>query len=126
MLLSSGHFVNDVGQNILPTFKMVDTCAAEFEAKTPYCYSSYEIEIEIKKLSNNSIIIFGGRFPLYLNKLGFQKIWRMNMKEDLNINNSNANLESIQQQAKMTLSFHCLSLSSLTIYSDLIFRKYFL
>ncbi len=33
-----------------------------------------------------------------LNKLGFQKIWRMNMKEDLNINNSNANLESIQLQ----------------------------
>ena len=26
---------------------MVDTCAAEFEAKTPYCYSSYDIENEI-------------------------------------------------------------------------------
>lgn len=31
---------------ILPTYKMVDTCAAEFEAQTPYFYSSYEDEDE--------------------------------------------------------------------------------
>ncbi|MFQ5887773.1 MAG: carbamoyl-phosphate synthase large subunit, partial [Candidatus Hydrothermarchaeales archaeon] len=30
-----------------PTYKMVDTCAAEFEAKTPYFYSSYEEEDEV-------------------------------------------------------------------------------
>ena len=27
---------------IIPTFKIVDTCAAEFEAQTPYFYSTYE------------------------------------------------------------------------------------
>jgi len=33
-------------RNIWPTFKLVDTCAAEFEAYTPYYYSTYEIEDE--------------------------------------------------------------------------------
>jgi len=33
-------------RNILPTFKLVDTCGAEFEAFTPYYYSTYEIENE--------------------------------------------------------------------------------
>ena len=47
-------------KNILTTYKMVDTCAAEFEAKTPYCYSTYEQENEINQLSNKSIIILGG------------------------------------------------------------------
>jgi carbamoyl-phosphate synthase large subunit len=51
---------NRIRSNILPTYKMVDTCAAEFEAKTPYCYSSYEVENEIKALSEKSIIILGG------------------------------------------------------------------
>ena len=46
--------------NILPTYKLVDTCAAEFEAKTPYCYSTYEIENEVKKFKEDSIIILGG------------------------------------------------------------------
>ena len=46
-------------KNVTPTYKMVDTCAAEFRAKTPYCYSSYESENEIKRLSNNSVIILG-------------------------------------------------------------------
>lgn len=32
--------------NILPTYKMVDTCAAEFDAETPYFYSTYESENE--------------------------------------------------------------------------------
>ena len=32
---------------ILPTFQRVDTCAAEFEAQTPYLYSAYEMEDEI-------------------------------------------------------------------------------
>ncbi|MAV64982.1 MAG: carbamoyl phosphate synthase large subunit [Candidatus Marinimicrobia bacterium] len=46
--------------NIIPTYKTVDTCAAEFEAKTPYCYSSYEAENEIVPLDGKKIIILGG------------------------------------------------------------------
>ena len=46
--------------NIIPTYKVVDTCAAEFEALTPYCYSSYEIENEIEPLEDKKIIILGG------------------------------------------------------------------
>ena len=37
-------------QSIKPSFKVVDTCAAEFVAKTPYCYSSYDYENEISPL----------------------------------------------------------------------------
>ena len=47
-------------QNILPTYKMVDTCAAEFKAKTPYCYSTYEEENEITPSKSKTIIILGG------------------------------------------------------------------
>ncbi|SVD56280.1 uncharacterized protein METZ01_LOCUS409134, partial [marine metagenome] len=47
-------------KNILPTYKAVDTCAAEFVALTPYCYSTYELENEIKPLSGKKIIILGG------------------------------------------------------------------
>ena len=43
----------------IPTFKSVDTCAAEFEAKTPYCYSAYEMEHEIKPLEGKKIMILG-------------------------------------------------------------------
>ena len=45
--------------NIFPTFKSVDTCAAEFEAKTPYCYSTYEVENEVYPLSGKKILILG-------------------------------------------------------------------
>jgi len=51
---------NRKNNNIIPTFKMVDTCAAEFEAKTPYCYSTYEEENEIIPFQEKSIIILGG------------------------------------------------------------------
>ena len=44
---------------IYPTFKSVDTCAAEFSADTPYCYSTYESEQEIKPLDGKKIIILG-------------------------------------------------------------------
>ncbi len=44
---------------IFPTFKSVDTCAAEFEAKTPYCYSTYEIENEVIPLEGKKILILG-------------------------------------------------------------------
>ena len=45
--------------NIIPTFKSVDTCAAEFLAKTPYCYSVYESENEIEPLEGKKIMILG-------------------------------------------------------------------
>ena len=46
--------------NILPKYKVVDTCAAEFEALTPYSYSTYEQENEITPLEGQKIIILGG------------------------------------------------------------------
>ena len=45
---------------VLPTYKVVDTCAAEFKASTPYCYSTYETENEISPLQGKKIIILGG------------------------------------------------------------------
>lgn len=41
-------------------FKTVDTCAAEFEAMTPYYYSTYESETETKPKSRKTIMILGG------------------------------------------------------------------
>jgi len=45
---------------LLPTYKMVDTCAAEFKAETPYFYSTYETENEARPSSNKKVIIVGG------------------------------------------------------------------
>jgi carbamoyl-phosphate synthase large subunit len=45
---------------ITATFKRVDTCAAEFEAYTPYLYSTYERECEANPTSRRKIIILGG------------------------------------------------------------------
>jgi len=45
---------------VLPAYKLVDTCAAEFEAFTPYYYSTYEVEDEVEVHSNKKIIILGG------------------------------------------------------------------
>jgi len=42
------------------TFKLVDTCAAEFEAYTPYYYSTYEVEDESRVSEKEKIIILGG------------------------------------------------------------------
>ena len=44
---------------IIPTFKMVDTCAAEFAAKTPYYYSTYEQECELTPSANKKVLIIG-------------------------------------------------------------------
>ncbi len=49
-----------IKNNIIPTYKMVDTCAAEFEAATPYMYSTYEHEDESNPSTNKKIIIVGG------------------------------------------------------------------
>jgi len=45
---------------IKPTFKLIDTCAAEFEAYTPYYYSSWEVENESRVSKNRKILIIGG------------------------------------------------------------------
>lgn len=44
---------------IHPVYKTVDTCAAEFEAFTPYHYSSYEEETEVKSRTKPAVIILG-------------------------------------------------------------------
>ncbi len=45
---------------IVATFKLVDTCAAEFEAYTPYYYSTYETECEARVSDKRKIMILGG------------------------------------------------------------------
>ena len=45
--------------NVRPVYKTVDTCAAEFEAKTPYHYSSYDEESEVAKSNKDKVIILG-------------------------------------------------------------------
>lgn len=45
---------------VTPTYKRVDTCAAEFEANTPYMYSSYEYECESAPTSRKKVLILGG------------------------------------------------------------------
>jgi carbamoyl-phosphate synthase large subunit len=47
-------------RSILPTYKLVDTCGAEFEAYTPYYYSTYEVENEAKISSRKKVMILGG------------------------------------------------------------------
>ena len=44
---------------VIPTYKMVDTCAAEFEAATPYYYSSYAMEDEVEVTSRKKVCILG-------------------------------------------------------------------
>ncbi len=44
---------------VVPTYKTVDTCAAEFDAKTPYHYSTYEDETEVKPSDRLKVIILG-------------------------------------------------------------------
>ena len=45
---------------VRPTYKLVDSCAAEFTAKTPYCYSTYEEEDELEPLPGDKVMILGG------------------------------------------------------------------
>jgi carbamoyl-phosphate synthase large subunit len=47
------------GLGITPVFKLVDTCAAEFEAYTPYLYSTYETECEANPTPRKKIMILG-------------------------------------------------------------------
>jgi len=45
---------------VQPVYKLVDTCAAEFEARTPYYYSTYEQESEVRGSTRSKVIILGG------------------------------------------------------------------
>src|SRR5437762_1046510 len=45
---------------VIPTYRLVDTCAAEFEAYTPYYYSTYGDENERRESGKRKIIILGG------------------------------------------------------------------
>ena len=45
---------------VIPVYKMVDTCAAEFESLTPYYYSTYETESEVLPSSRRKVMILGG------------------------------------------------------------------
>ena len=48
------------GLGIIPVYKVVDTCAAEFEAFTPYYYSTYEDESEVIPSERRKVMILGG------------------------------------------------------------------
>ncbi len=49
-----------IDQGITPVYKLVDTCAGEFEAETPYSYSTYESENDLQPLEGKKIMILGG------------------------------------------------------------------
>ncbi|MGB5972416.1 MAG: carbamoyl-phosphate synthase large subunit, partial [Nodosilinea sp.] len=48
------------GLGVIPVYKTVDTCAAEFEAFTPYYYSTYEDETEVQLSDRPKVMILGG------------------------------------------------------------------
>jgi carbamoyl-phosphate synthase large subunit len=63
--LAKGTHEDDVraerkSKGIIPTYRLVDTCAAEFEAYTPYFYSTYGDENEARQSDKKKIIILGG------------------------------------------------------------------
>ncbi len=46
--------------DLVPVYKLVDTCAAEFKAQTPYYYSTYETECEARVSDRKKVVILGG------------------------------------------------------------------
>ncbi|MDB5368182.1 MAG: carbamoyl phosphate synthase large subunit [Rhodospirillales bacterium] len=46
--------------NVLPVYKRIDTCAAEFPSRTPYMYSAYDDECEADPTSRTKVMILGG------------------------------------------------------------------
>ena len=50
---------NRISKGIIPVYKQVDTCAAEFESFTPYLYSVYEEQCEAEPTQNRKIVILG-------------------------------------------------------------------
>ncbi len=56
----SGYTVEEVGMIAgNPTYKIVDTCAAEFPARTPYFYSTWDSECEIPRTEGEKVLILG-------------------------------------------------------------------
>ena len=49
-----------IAEGVEPTYRLVDTCAAEFEAATPYFYSTYGDEDETRPSSRKKVMILGG------------------------------------------------------------------
>ncbi|KAL0917843.1 hypothetical protein M5K25_012941 [Dendrobium thyrsiflorum] len=49
-----------ISSGVIPAYKRVDTCAAEFEANTPYMYSSYDFECESAPTKMKKVLILGG------------------------------------------------------------------
>ncbi|KAK8648403.1 hypothetical protein V6N13_129156 [Hibiscus sabdariffa] len=49
-----------ISLGVVPAYKRVDTCAAEFEANTPYMYSSYDFECESDPTGKKKVLILGG------------------------------------------------------------------
>ena len=49
-----------IGEKVTPTYRLVDTCAAEFEAYTPYYYSTYGDENERRESGKRKVMILGG------------------------------------------------------------------
>ncbi|MFH1075319.1 MAG: carbamoyl-phosphate synthase large subunit, partial [Pseudomonadota bacterium] len=49
-----------IGHGIKPVYKLVDTCAGEFEAYTPYYYSTYDLEDEAAATDRKKVMIIGG------------------------------------------------------------------
>lgn len=49
-----------LSMGVVPAYKRVDTCAAEFEANTPYMYSSYDFECESFPTQRKKVLILGG------------------------------------------------------------------
>ncbi len=47
------------GYGILPTYKVVDTCSAEFESSTPYYYSTYDREDEVEVSQRPKVLVLG-------------------------------------------------------------------
>jgi len=65
LAVAAGTIENEIREQrksagILPTYRLVDTCAAEFEAYTPYYYSTYGDENERRESSKRKIMILGG------------------------------------------------------------------
>ncbi|WP_145023652.1 carbamoyl-phosphate synthase large subunit [Paenibacillus sp. Y412MC10] len=48
-----------LSNSLRPVYKMVDTCAAEFEATTPYYYSTYETENEVTPSNKEKVVVLG-------------------------------------------------------------------
>jgi carbamoyl-phosphate synthase large subunit len=48
-----------IAAGVIPTYKAVDTCSAEFAAQTPYHYSTYEDENEVRPSTKQRVIILG-------------------------------------------------------------------